>query len=285
MRINDLIKKPARPQKPLTYTESLQAKLNARMSTKPTPKFTALEWAIMEGGGSLEEAEASDAELRQRYGDFDPEDKPMLPTTQLNRAPAPTLWSCYDAIQDILGSSRVTDDEDEIEPGMYYVYQSSGPAMFRDTEDSGPGGSINVPDLDSKAARDVAVAVHEAYHAYVHDRTNGQGAVHSNEKIINNLAEKWLRAHLSGSALHVALETIVGSRISYGKDHMPARRVTDMRENFADGKNPQDKGDSKRHGVPTKAGVSTLRKVAKQGGRKGQLAHWMANMKAGKAKK
>jgi pyrimidine deaminase RibD-like protein len=56
-------------------------------------------------------------------------------------------------------------------------------------------------------------------------------------------------------------------------------------ENFADGKNPQDKGDSKRHGVPTKASVSTLRKVAKQGGRKGQLAHWMANMKSGKAKK
>ena len=55
-------------------------------------------------------------------------------------------------------------------------------------------------------------------------------------------------------------------------------------ENFADGKNPQDKGDSKRHGVPTKASVSTLRKVAKQGGRKGQLAHWMANMKAGKNK-
>ncbi len=56
-------------------------------------------------------------------------------------------------------------------------------------------------------------------------------------------------------------------------------------ENFADGRNPQDKGDAKRHGVPTKASVSTLRKVAKQGGRKGQLAHWMANMKAGKAKK
>ena len=55
-------------------------------------------------------------------------------------------------------------------------------------------------------------------------------------------------------------------------------------ENFADGRNPQDKGDSKRHGVPTKASVSTLRKVAKQGGRKGQLAHWMANMKAGRNK-
>jgi hypothetical protein len=57
-----------------------------------------------------------------------------------------------------------------------------------------------------------------------------------------------------------------------------------LSENFADGKNPQDKGDSKRHGVPTKASVSTLRKVAKQGGRKGQLAHWMANMKSGKQK-
>lgn len=64
--------------------------------------------------------------------------------------------------------------------------------------------------------------------------------------------------------------------------HCQGRKKAD--ENFADGRNPQDKGDSKRHGVPTKASVSTLRKVAKQGGRKGQLAHWMANMKAGRAK-
>ena len=56
-------------------------------------------------------------------------------------------------------------------------------------------------------------------------------------------------------------------------------------ENFADGRNPQDKGDSKRHGINTKASVSSLRKTAKQGGRKGQLAHWLANMKAGRAKK
>jgi FMN phosphatase YigB (HAD superfamily) len=65
----------------------------------------------------------------------------------------------------------------------------------------------------------------------------------------------------------------------------PGGTTQTVEENFADGRNPQDKGDSKRHGVPTKASVSTLRKVAKQGGRKGQLAHWMANMKAGKAKK
>lgn len=55
-------------------------------------------------------------------------------------------------------------------------------------------------------------------------------------------------------------------------------------ENFKDGRHPEDKGDSKRYGVPTRASVSTLRKVAKQGGRKGQLAHWLANMKAGRNK-
>lgn len=57
-----------------------------------------------------------------------------------------------------------------------------------------------------------------------------------------------------------------------------------LTENFADGKNPQDKGDSKRHGINTKASVSSLRKTAKSGGRKGQLAHWLANMKSGRAK-
>lgn len=57
-----------------------------------------------------------------------------------------------------------------------------------------------------------------------------------------------------------------------------------LRENFKDGRNPQDKGDAKRHGINTKASVSSLRKTAKQGGRKGQLAHWLANMKAGRAK-
>jgi hypothetical protein len=78
------------------------------------------------------------------------------------------------------------------------------------------------------------------------------------------------------------LDTMTPEELRIMFNYLTKIKVT---ENFADGKNPQDKGDSKRHGVPTKASVSTLRKVAKQGGRKGQLAHWMANMKAGKAKK
>jgi pyrimidine deaminase RibD-like protein len=59
-----------------------------------------------------------------------------------------------------------------------------------------------------------------------------------------------------------------------------------IKENFADGRHPEDKGDSKRHHVPTKSSVSNLRKFAKShSGRAAQLAHWMANMKAGRAKK
>jgi pyrimidine deaminase RibD-like protein/GNAT superfamily N-acetyltransferase len=71
-----------------------------------------------------------------------------------------------------------------------------------------------------------------------------------------------------------------------GSDFWDKHRGQDVRvwENFHDGRHPEDKGDSKRLGVPTHASISTLRKVAKQGGRKGQLAHWMANMKSGRAK-
>jgi len=60
----------------------------------------------------------------------------------------------------------------------------------------------------------------------------------------------------------------------------------DVEENFADGRHPEDRGDSKRLGVPTKLSVSNLRKYAKShSGRAAQLSHWAANMKAGRAKK
>ena len=71
--------------------------------------------------------------------------------------------------------------------------------------------------------------------------------------------------------------------IKYLGIDQPAQAVA---ENFADGRHPEDKGDSKRHHVPTKSSVSNLRKFAKNhSGRAAQLAHWMANMKSGKRKK
>jgi hypothetical protein len=63
------------------------------------------------------------------------------------------------------------------------------------------------------------------------------------------------------------------------------KNKTDVDENFADGKNPGRKGLAKRSGVNTKASVSSLRKTAKNStGEKQRMAHWLANMKAGRAK-
>jgi hypothetical protein len=59
----------------------------------------------------------------------------------------------------------------------------------------------------------------------------------------------------------------------------------DVAENFADGRNPGRKGLAKRSGVNTKASVSSLRKTAKNSsGEKQRMAHWLANMKAGRAR-
>ena len=59
-------------------------------------------------------------------------------------------------------------------------------------------------------------------------------------------------------------------------------------ENFADGKNPQDRGDSARHGIPKHATIAQLEKIRSSktaSPRKKQLAHWQINMRRGQAKK
>ena len=67
------------------------------------------------------------------------------------------------------------------------------------------------------------------------------------------------------------------------KHHIPTNEP--VGENFADGKHPGRKGLAKRSGVNTKASVSSLRNTAKHSsGEKQRMAHWLANMKAGKQK-
>lgn len=96
---------------------------------------------------------------------------------------------------------------------------------------------------------------------------------------------------INGRAVLSPILLTKGMRISVGNPEKKTEKLPlivmseSVAENFKDGRHPEDKGDSKRLGVPTKASVTTLRRVAKQGGRKGQLAHWQANMKAGRAKK
>jgi hypothetical protein len=58
-----------------------------------------------------------------------------------------------------------------------------------------------------------------------------------------------------------------------------------VEENFADGKNPQDKGDSQRHGIPKNATLAQLKKIRSSDSaspRKKQLAHWQINMRQGR---
>lgn len=58
-------------------------------------------------------------------------------------------------------------------------------------------------------------------------------------------------------------------------------------ENFADGRNPQDKGDSARHGIRKGMTIAQLKKIRSSktaSPRKKQLAHWQINMRQGKKK-
>lgn len=97
----------------------------------------------------------------------------------------------------------------------------------------------------------------------------------SRSKLYNRFAQQFARA------IGYNFEVVTGraSDIFYLKK-------PGLEENFADGKKPGRKGLAKRSGVNTKASVSDLRKTAKNSsGEKQRMAHWLANMKAGKAKK
>lgn len=72
-----------------------------------------------------------------------------------------------------------------------------------------------------------------------------------------------------------------------GKGYAKELVMDKLDENFQDGRNPQDKGDSARHGIPKKASISTLKKIRSSptaSKRKKQLAHWQINMRKGKQK-
>jgi len=56
-------------------------------------------------------------------------------------------------------------------------------------------------------------------------------------------------------------------------------------ENFADGKNPERKGLSKRVGIPKKPTLGQLEKIASSStGERRRMAQWQLNMRRGKKK-
>ena len=99
-------------------------------------------------------------------------------------------------------------------------------------------------------------------------------------------------------ALQAILNTVIPTMVSRvnGRDWPETLKYTlasvgmgvgsaGMMENFKDGKNPQDKGDSARHGIPKNATISQLKKIRSSDNsspRKKQLAHWQINMRQGR---
>jgi len=66
----------------------------------------------------------------------------------------------------------------------------------------------------------------------------------------------------------------------------PASYMQDVTENFADGKKPGRKGLSRRVGIPKKATLGQLSKIAKSStGERRRMAQWQLNMRRGKARK
>jgi hypothetical protein len=71
------------------------------------------------------------------------------------------------------------------------------------------------------------------------------------------------------------------------EDKQIAKRLANSKtnENFQDGRNPQDRGDSARHGIPKGATIALLKKIRSSPNsspRKKQLAHWQINMRTGR---
>ena len=108
----------------------------------------------------------------------------------------------------------------------------------------------------------------------------------------HNVGYKYLMAQLQ-QGIQVELEhtSDIATAKEIALDHLNERpdyyeRLMQV-ENFADGRNPQDKGDSARHGIPKGATIAQLKKIRSSDSaspRKKQLAHWQINMRQGKKK-
>jgi hypothetical protein len=175
----------------------------------------------------IPERRYTDLELRQRGWDGSEEDREWF-DDEIPNGKASTRFSVIAAIGDILGWDNLYVDEEQDDFDAAFGADN---AIFVNTSRSGLNGGrrgtfqrfdaadgggmvINLAfPAESHDARDVGTAVHEAFHAKI--ALGSRGNLYVNEQLVNKMAEKWLRAHLTGIELHVALEGITKSRISY----------------------------------------------------------------------
>jgi hypothetical protein len=135
--------------------------------------------------------------------------------------PGPVGFTALQAIGNILGRDRVCTDEKYYIPGKRNILVTDEGGLTRNSfdysaamgDDRSAGAVIYIDDIFSSQARNIAIAVHEAYHAWMFLKSGG--TVFQNEKMVNRMAIRWLRKHLSGMNLQIATEEILHSNLSY----------------------------------------------------------------------
>jgi GNAT superfamily N-acetyltransferase len=108
---------------------------------------------------------------------------------------------------------------------------------------------------------------------YVDERYQGQGIAKTMYDYVKSL----------GYTIHRSSDQTDAGRVFWDKNR---GEETTVWENFADGKKPGRKGLSKRVGIPKKASLAQLQKIASSStGERRRMAQWQLNMRRGKAKK
>jgi hypothetical protein len=127
------------------------------------------------------------------------------------------LPTAYEVVKFILGANRCTDDSETLKDkdGKYFVCQpwsGNGP-MFSDMDCApGEGGCVALVNIHGKSPLDLAHAVHEGTHAWLH--MNGKDS--HNENLTNHYGAQFARKLFSGQLLNFILEYLLTSNRSYG---------------------------------------------------------------------
>ena len=124
----------------------------------------------------------------------------------------------------------------------------------------------------------------------------------NNENVdIDSLKQEWLQARDSGQAgptkITISENQDFGNKIRINEGSRKTQSLlmhhnfyeidkVNIAENFADGRKPGRKGLSRRVGIPKKATLGQLEKIAKSStGERRRMAQWQLNMRRGRARK
>lgn len=267
-KFGNTVDKDGFPPRMTTTAKSKSTTVKHHTPIKEAPRYTAAEWAIIEGGHTLEETVVEPK-------------KPGKIFTALSEAldqPYPVRWSVKNdnewyahAKEDDFYNQMGIEIKDRNNSGHWSIRFKVGDKMDK----TGEGDQF-------KIFATVKAAIQEWWN-WASKNAQVDQITFSAEKIVDSSRSKLYNRFAQQFARTIGYEfEVVSGRAT---DIFYLKKPS-VEENFADNKKPGRKGLAKRSGVNTKASASSLRKTAKNSsGEKQRMAHWLANMKSGKAKK